>query len=105
MRRFTVALTVVLASTLPLALAGCSTDVPTESTSIIEGNDILTADLGTNITAKGVVLAAVVLVAGDVEKALADGTVTADEVAAARKAIADGNLDLWRQRAEADGVK
>lgn len=105
MRRLTATLTILLACSLPLSLAACASDVPTETTSIIEGNDILTADLGTNITAKGVVLAAVLLVAGDVDKALADGTVTAEEIAAARTAIADGNLDLWRQRAEADGVK
>ena len=98
-------MTIALACALPATLAGCSTTVPTESTSIIEGNDILTADLGNDLSAKGVVMAAVVLVAGDVDKALADGTVTAAEVEAARKAIAAGNLDLWRQRAEADGVK
>lgn len=98
-------MTIALACALPVTLAGCSTTVPTESTSIIEGNDILTADLGTDLSAKGVVMAAVVLVAGDVDKALADGTVTAAEVEAARKAIAAGNLDLWRQRAEADGAK
>ncbi|MFM6967618.1 MAG: hypothetical protein ACKOWN_01635 [Microbacteriaceae bacterium] len=71
--------------------------------SVIEGIDILTADLSADLSAKGVVLAAVVLVAGDVDKALADGTVTASEVEAARKAITEGTLDLWRQRAEADG--
>ncbi|MEY4396330.1 MAG: hypothetical protein RLZZ40_86 [Actinomycetota bacterium] len=105
MRKATAALAIVLACVVPASLAGCSREVPTETTSVIEGNDILTADLGANISAKGVVLAAVILVAGDIDKALADGTVTADEVTAARKAIADGNLDLWRQRAEADGAQ
>jgi hypothetical protein len=105
MRRQIAAITIALACALPVTLAGCSTTVPTETTSIIEGNDILTADLGNDLSAKGVVMAAVVLVAGDVDKALADGTVTPAEVEAARKAIAAGNLDLWRQRAEADGVK
>lgn len=87
-----------------MTLSACATSVPTETTSVIEGNDILTADLGSDLTAKGVVLAAVVLVAGNVDKALADGTVTPGEVEAAREAIANGNLDLWRQRAEADGT-
>lgn len=105
MRRRTIALTLALACALPVTLSACSREIPTETTSVIEGNDILTADLGPNVSAKGVVLAAVVLVAGDVDKALAAGTVSEDEVAAARRAIADGNLDLWRQRAEADGVK
>jgi Na+-translocating ferredoxin:NAD+ oxidoreductase RnfE subunit len=104
MRRHTIAVMVSLACVLPLTLSACATTVPTETTSIIEGNDILTADLGTDVTAKGVVLAAVVLVAGNVDKALGDGTVTQGEVDAAREAIANGNLDLWRQRAEADGT-
>lgn len=99
------AISLALACVLPATLVGCSTSVPTETTSVIEGNDILTANLSADLTAKGVVLAAVVLVAGDVDKALADGTVTAAEVEAARKAITEGTLDLWRQRAEADGAQ
>ena len=87
-----------------LALTGCASSVPTESMSVLNGNGILTADLGTDVTAHGVVLAAVLLVAGDVDKALNDGAVTASEVQAARKAIDEGTLDMWRQRAEADGV-
>ena len=94
----------VVCAVTPL-LTGCASSVPTETTSVIEGNDILTADLAADVTAKGVVMAAVVLVAGDIDKAIADGTVTAAEAKAAKKAIADGNLDLWRQRAEADGAK
>lgn len=105
MRKLTAAAAIVLASVLPLSLAACSTSVPNETTSIIEGNDILTADLGSDVTAKGVVLAAVVLVAGDIDKAVADGSVTAAEADAARNAIAEGTLDLWRQRAEADGAQ
>lgn len=104
MRRSTIAAAVAVACVLPMTLSACATSVPTETTSVIEGNDILTADLGSDLTAKGVVLAAVVLVAGNVDKALADGTVTPGEVEAAREAIANGNLDLWRQRAEADGT-
>lgn len=70
--------------------------------SVIPGNDILTADLGTDVTARGVVLAAVLLVAGDIDKAMGQGTVTQAEVDAAREAMADGTLDMWRQRADAD---
>lgn len=105
MRKLSALAAIVLASTVSLSLAACSNSVPTETTSIIEGNDILTADLGPDITAKGVVLAAVVLVAGDIDQAVADGSVTAAEADAARKAIAEGTLDLWRQRAEADGAQ
>jgi hypothetical protein len=96
--------TVATAAVLLTTLAGCATSVPSESMSVLNGNGILTADLGTDVTARGVVLAAVLLVAGDVEKALAKGLVTAPEVDAARKAIAEGTLDMWRQRAEADGA-
>lgn len=94
--------TVATAALLLTTLAGCAPSVPSESMSILTGNGILTADLGTDVTARGVVLAAVLLVAGDVEKALTKGVVTASEVEAARTAIAEGTLDMWRQRAEAD---
>lgn len=86
------------------SLAGCSMSVPSESMSVIEGNDILTADLGADVSARGVVLAAVLLVAGDIEKGLAQGVVTVAEVDEARTAIESGTLDMWRQRAESDGV-
>lgn len=103
MRRSAVVAAIAVACVFPLS--ACSNTVPTETTSVIEGNDILTADLSADLSAKGVVLAAVVLVAGDVDKALADGTVTPAEVEAARKAITEGTVDLWRQRAEADGAQ
>ncbi|MEY4898450.1 MAG: hypothetical protein RL294_261 [Actinomycetota bacterium] len=93
---------VATAALLLTTLAGCAPSVPSESMSVLAGNEILTADLGIDVTARGVVLAAVLLVAGDVEKALIKGVVTASEVEAARAAIAEGTLDMWRQRAEAD---
>ena len=96
----TCALAVVVAGTI----AGCATTVPNESMSIIDGNDILTPDLGTDVSARGVVLAAVLLVAGDIDKGLAEGIVTPAEVEEARLAIDSGTLDMWRQRAELDGV-
>lgn len=96
--------TAVAALALAGSLAGCSMTVPNESMSVIEGNDILTADLGADVSARGVVLAAVLLVAGDIEKGLAQGVVTIAEVDEARTAIESGTLDMWRQRAESDGV-
>jgi hypothetical protein len=96
--------TVVSAVFLLTTLAGCAPSIPTESMSVLSGSEILTVDLGSDVTARGVVLAAVLLVAGDVEKALTKGLVTAPEVDAARKAIDEGTLDMWRQRAEADEV-
>ena len=94
--------TVASAALLLTTLAGCAPTVPSESMSVLTGNEILTADQGTDESARGVVLAAVLLVAGDVEKALTKGVVTAPEVEAARAAIAEGTLDMWRQRADAD---
>ena len=96
--------TTVATAVLLTTLAGCASSVPSESMSVLDGNEILTADLGNDVTARGVVLAAVLLVAGDVEKALTKGLVTAPEVQAARKAIEEGTLDMWRQRADADGA-
>lgn len=97
--------TIVATAAIALTcLAGCAPTVPSESMSVLDGNEILTADLGTDVTARGVVLAAVLLVAGDVEKALTKGVVSAAEVEAARTAIDEGTLDMWRQRAESDEV-
>lgn len=93
-----------LAAIVTGTVAGCAMTVPSESMSVIEGSDILTADLGADVSARGVVLAAVLLVAGDIEKGLADGVVTLSEVNQARLAIDSGTLDMWRQRAELDGV-
>lgn len=93
-----------LAAIVTGTVAGCAMTVPSESMSVIEGNDILTADLGADVSAEGVMLAAVLLVAGDIDKGLADGVVTPSEVNEARLAIDSGTLDMWRQRAELDGV-
>lgn len=49
-----------------------------------------------------VILAAVILASGDIERALAEGLVTAIDVDAAVAAMKDGTLDTWRQRAEAE---
>lgn len=104
MNRRTVVATWALAAIVTGTLAGCALSVPNESMSVIDGNDILTADLGADVSARGVVLAAVLLVAGDIEKGLAEGIVTPAEVTEARLAIESGTLDMWRQRAESDGV-
>jgi hypothetical protein len=96
--------TAASAALLLSTVAGCAQSVPTESMSVLNGSEILTADLGSDVTARGVVLAAVLLVAGDVEKALTKGLVSTPEVDAARRAIDEGTLDMWRQRAEADEV-
>jgi hypothetical protein len=104
MIRRTAAAAIALAVVFAGTAAGCATTVPSESMSVIDGNDILTADLGADVSAQGVVLAAVLLVAGDIDKGLAQGVVTPAEVTEARLAIESGTLDMWRQRAESDGV-
>lgn len=90
----------VLACTL--SVAACSSSVPSETDNVVVGYDILTENLSPDVTARGVMLAAVLLVAGDIEQAVAKGTVTPAEVDEARTAIDDGTLDLWRQRAETE---
>jgi hypothetical protein len=85
-----------------LALTGCATEVPTSTTTILAADEILTSDLASGVTAQGVLLAAVLLVAGDVEAALDKGIVTSAEVNTAQLAVDEGTLDVWRQRAEMD---
>lgn len=52
------------------------------------------------VSAEGVVLAAVLLSTADIEASVAEGLVTPDEVDEARRAIAAGTLDEWRELAE-----
>lgn len=85
-----------------LSLTACATEVPTSTTTVLAANEILTTDLASDVTAHGVLLAAVLLVAGDVEAALDRGIVTAAEVNTAKVAVDEGTLDVWRQRAEMD---
>lgn len=65
-------------------------------------HDILTRTLPSDVSAKGVLVAAVLLSTADISSALESGLVTPAEVATAQQAISDGTLDIWRQRAEAD---
>lgn len=68
-------------------------------------HDILTKKLPADVSAKGVLLAAVLLSTADIEASLEAGLVTPAEIATAKLAISDGTLDIWRQRAEADSHK
>lgn len=65
-------------------------------------HDILTRTLPSDVSAKGVLVAAVLLSTADISAAVESGLVTPAEVATAQQAIKDGTLDIWRQRAEAD---
>jgi hypothetical protein len=76
-------------------MTGC-TAAPSAEWSIVDG------DLPADVTAKNVLVAAVLLSTSDIDGAVAEGLVTPAEVDAAAAAIKNGTLDLWRQRAEAD---
>jgi hypothetical protein len=65
-------------------------------------HDILTRTLPADVSAKGVLVSAVLLSTADITAAVESGLVTPAEVATAQQAITDGTLDIWRQRAEAD---
>lgn len=87
---------VLLASIAVTGLAAC--DAPPSAA----GREILTQNLAKDVTAKGVVLAGVILQSGDIDKAVANGVVTPAEVDTAKKAIDAGNMKYWAQRAAAE---
>ena len=76
-------------------MTGCAA-APSAESAIVSGQ------LPENVTAKNVLVAAILLSTSDIDGAVAEGLVTPAEVDAATKAIKDGTLDLWRQRAESD---
>ena len=102
MRRRSWGATIVVLTLAAMSLSSCSTLGSSSLTSTSAATDILTMTMPTDVTAAGVVTAAVILRAGSVEEAVANGTVTPAEVDLARKAVAEGTLDLWAERAEAD---
>jgi hypothetical protein len=65
-------------------------------------SDILVQKLPSDVTAKGVLVAAILLSTADIELSIESGLVTPSEVATARQALEDGTLNIWRQRAERD---
>ena len=90
-------LVVIGASAIALGtLAACS--LPTG----VESANILTDKLPDNVTADGVLLAAVILSSGDIQAAVEKNIVSPAEVNQARDAILANTLELWRQRAEKD---
>lgn len=80
------------------ALAACSS----APTAPADQHEITTRDLPPYLTARGVVLAAVLLSDGDIESALINGLVTPAEVDEAVLAIENGELEHWVSRAEAE---
>lgn len=85
---------------VPLTVSGCAaTTTPSEKSHSV---DIRTMELPADVSAQGVLLAAVLLSTADIEGALAEGLVTPAEVDFAQQAIDDRMLDHWRERAEAE---
>ena len=87
---------VLLAGIAVTGLSAC--DAPPTAA----GREILTTQLPTDVSAKGVVLAGVILQSGDIDKAVGVGMVTPAEVDAAKKAIDAGNMKYWAQRAASE---
>lgn len=89
------------------SLSACAATGPipvsiTDAPMAAEHSSILDQDLPDGLSAQGVVLAAILLSTADISAAVAEGLVTPAEIDAATRAIEDGSLDFWRQRAEAD---
>jgi len=76
-------------------LANCSQDTN-------EINNTTTTTFLSDANPTRVLLAAVILASGDIEKAIIEGLVTSSDVDAAAAAIKDGTLDAWRERAESE---
>jgi len=92
-------LTLVVALAIPLSLSACT---PASTPQPSSSSDILTRALPTDVTARGVLLAAVILKVGDIDASISDGLVTPAEVDEAKLALEQGTLSLWEQRAAAD---
>lgn len=58
--------------------------------------------VSSELSASGVILAAILLTSGDIESAVISGLVTPEEVDAARVAIARKTLDRWVDLAQQD---
>ena len=67
-----------------------------------EGVNIVPSPLPANVTARGVVLATVIIATGNVVSAVEAGLVSPEEVDLAREAIAQGRIQDWVDAAELD---
>lgn len=82
-----------------VALSACANE-PEPTVEEKNHSAILSMQLPADVSATGVMLAALLLSTSDIEAALAEGLVTPAEVSLAQEAIDDGLLNHWRQRAE-----
>ena len=114
--RGTFALTMLPLTLLGATLAGCGDDENDDTTTTavgpptaptttvmsddttegtVEGAGVGGIEVSATVSPDGVIAAAVLLVEGDVEQAIADGLVTVDEVDIAVRAIERGELGAW----------
>ncbi len=101
LKRSRLIVSVVLVSSIMLAgvaLTGCAPSVDSRA------EYIMTRPLPADVTAKGVVLAAVLLTSGDIDNAVGSGLVTPAEVDTAKTAIDQDLLEFWTQRAEKEAA-
>ena len=98
-----------------LVLGGCAVAPEPQPAEVVEEqavgdkNPLITEPktvvLPPGSTAQGVVVAALVLSAGDIDRALLEGQVTPSEVKYASLAIDEGTLNGWRELAEAESTE
>lgn len=86
-----------------VGLAGCSFEQSQPGSA--DATAQLAARVSDTVTAKGVLLAAVLLSTADIESAVAEGLVTPDEIDEAKHAIEHDTLDAWRELAEQTAAK
>jgi hypothetical protein len=65
-------------------------------------NEVVVKELPEGVTPQGVLLAAYLLVNGDISLAVEEALVSPEEVELARKAIADNTLQEWVDRASGE---
>ena len=93
------AIVVAVTTLTSMTLVGCAPTVDSRA------DYIMSRPLPSDVTAKGVVLAAILLASGDIDNAVGNGLVTPAEVDTAKTAIAEHLLEYWTQRAEKEAVR
>lgn len=87
---------------LGIAVTGLSACAPAPSAA---GREIMTRQLPSDIKPSGVVLAAVIMQTGDIDRAVAQGLVTPAEVDEAKKATDANLMSYWHERAALEQKK
>lgn len=97
----------ILCSFIALSCSDSDVPAPVETnpvaeTDVVDSTLALSEDLPEDVTAAGVLLAATLIAAGDIEAAVASGLVSPAEVDEAKAAIEAGTLDRWVALAQGD---